>query len=300
VIARSIVPFPSEAPIMPDAVRDRCRAAACWPAGGSARRGRRSIGGEALLVHPIDALVLVLAGFGAGLCGSVAGLASLVSYPALLALGIPPVSANVTNTVALVFNSVGSVAGSRPELDGQQARARVLTFVALGGGLTGALLLLATPPGEFTRIVPWLIGLGSLAILARRPSSLAAPLLGGRAAPRRLIAGVFGVAVYAGFFGAGAGVIVLSLLLWLSAESLPRAAALKNLLMGVANLVAAVTFAAFGSVRWWAVLPLALGCLAGGRLGPIVIRHAPDRLLRAVIALAGLGLAVHLGLAAYR
>src|SRR5215813_12701787 len=109
---------------------------------------------------------MVVAGFGGGLVGSVAGLASLVSYPALLAVGLSPVSANVSNTVALVFGGVGSVSGSIPELRGQRSRARRLGAVAVAGGLTGGLLLLATPSDAFARIVPWLIGLASLGILA--------------------------------------------------------------------------------------------------------------------------------------
>ena len=105
-----------------------------------------------------ELLFLVLAGLGAGLVGSITGLASLISYPALLAIGLPPVMANVTNTVALVFSSGGSVLGSRPELGGQATRLRRLGVIAvLGGVLGGLLLLLITPPGAFERIVPWLI-----------------------------------------------------------------------------------------------------------------------------------------------
>jgi uncharacterized membrane protein YfcA len=268
-------------------------------------------------LHALDPIWLTLAGFGAGLTGSVAGLASLVSYPSLLALGIPPVAANVTNTVALLFTGVGAIAGSRPELRGQRRRARSLGLAALSGGLAGALLLLVTPPSTFSRLVPWLIGLSSLALLARRaPRSGPAAAPGGaegsnradhatallEAAPvsPRLGAGVFLVAIYGGFFGAGAGVIVLALLLVMAPDALPRSVALKNLLVALSNLAAAVTFAAFGPVRWWAVLPLAVGGLAGGRLGPVVVRHVPAGLLRAAIACAGIGLAAHLGLDAYR
>src|SRR3954464_8811641 len=101
--------------------------------------------------------LLVLAGVGAGLTGSIAGLASLISYPALLAAGIPPVTANVTNTVALVLNAVGSVSASRPELRGQARRLRPLLAAAVLGGATGMVLLLLTPTEAFGRIVPWLI-----------------------------------------------------------------------------------------------------------------------------------------------
>jgi uncharacterized membrane protein YfcA len=247
----------------------------------------------------VQAVWLGLAGVGGGLCGSVAGLASLVSYPALLAIGLPPVTANVSNTVALVFGTAGSTWGSRPELAGQRARARQLGVLALAGGITGAILLLATPSSTFELVVPWLIGMASIAILIPRPRHHA---VGVRLPPphaRVLALGVFLIAVYGGYFGAGSGVLLLALLLFASAEPLPRSNALKNLLLGVANAVAAVAFVAFGPVHWGAVVPLAIGFLVGGRLGPIVVRRVPSGPLRVLIACAGLGLAVHLGLDAY-
>jgi uncharacterized protein len=257
-----------------------------------------------------DSVWLVLAGFGGGIAGSTAGLASLVSYPALLAVGLPPVTANVSNTVALVFSSVGSVGGSRPELRGQRARTRRLAFIAVSGGIVGAVLLLATPSSAFAKVVPWLIGLASLGILiprnltltlSRRPQGPLDPATpeGEHRASLALGLGVFLIAIYGGYFGAGAGVLLLALLLLTSDETLPRNNAMKNVLLGVANAVAAVAFVLFGPVRWSAVLPLAAGFLIGGRLGPIIVRRAPAGPLRAVIACAGLGLAVHLGLDAY-
>jgi len=110
-------------------------------------------------------VLLLVAGVGAGLTGSIAGLASVISYPALLGVGLAPVTANVTNTVALVFSSVGSVAGSRPELRGQAARVRRLGAVGILGGTVGGVVLLSSPAGAFEKIVPWLIGFGSLTIL---------------------------------------------------------------------------------------------------------------------------------------
>jgi uncharacterized membrane protein YfcA len=245
-----------------------------------------------------DYLWLVLAGFGGGLIGSIAGLASLVSYPSLLAVGLPAVSANVSNTVALVFSSVGSVGGSTPELRGQRARARALAPVAVAGGLIGAVLLLLTPGRTFQRLVPWLIAAGSVAVLLpRRPPPPPGHVHGtGPAAA----AGVFLIALYGGYFGAAAGVLLLALLMIVTGEPLARSNAMKNLLLGLANGVAAVTFALVGPVRWLAVLPLAAGFLVGGRLGPVVVRRVPVAPLRWLIALSGLGLAVHLAMDAYR
>lgn len=246
----------------------------------------------------LDPFWLLLAGFGGGLSGSVAGLASLVSYPALLAAGLSPVSANVTNTVSLVFSSLGSVWGFRPELKGQGRTVRRLVPFALAGGATGGLLLLATPATAFARAVPWLIGVASLAVVLPRRMARPEPRRPRRS--RALLSGsVFLVAIYGGYFGAAAGVVLLALLLVTTVEPLPRATALRNLLLGSANAVAAVSFIVWGPVRWSAVAPLGLGFLAGGRLGPIVVRKVPAAPLRILIACAGVGLAVHLGLDAY-
>jgi uncharacterized membrane protein YfcA len=247
----------------------------------------------------LDPLWLVLAGFGAGLSGSVAGLASLISYPALLAVGLSPVSANVSNSVALVFSGVGSVWGSRPELTGQRARARHLVPIAVAGGLTGGLLLLETPSSAFALVVPWLIGLASLTILIPRNPARRA-LNAAHRLTWKLSGGVFLVAVYGGYFGAAAGVLLLALLLRATAEPLARGNAMRNLLVGSANATAAVAFVAIGPVSWSAVIPLAAGCLVGGRLGPIIVRRVPAAPLRVLIGCAGLGLAVHLGVDAYR
>ena len=244
--------------------------------------------------------MLVLAGLGGGLSGSIAGLASLISYPALLAFGLPPVTANVTNTVALVFSSTGSVIGSRPELTGQAPRVRQLAAAGIIGGAVGALLLLVTPADSFERIVPFLIAAASVAILARRRLvDEVEPAAPHRVGPG-VVAGVGVVGVYGGYFGAGAGVMLLALLLLTTGEPLPRCNAVKNVVLGLANGVAAVGFAIFGPVRWSVVLPLGLGLLVGGRIGPVIVRRSPARMLRAVVAVAGLGLAIKLGYDTYR
>ena len=234
---------------------------------------------------------LVGAGGFAGVAGTAGGIASLVSYPALLAVGIGPLPANVTNAVALVGAGVGATLGSRPELRGQWPRLRRWALLTAGGGTAGAVLLLVTPPGVFDWIVPFLVASASLLLLAQPRVTT-----WHQARPRRgteliVLAGIATVSVYSGYFGAGAGVLILAVLLVLVDQDLARANALKNTLLMIADVVPAVVFAAAGPVVWAAAVPLAVGAFAGGTLGPAVTRRAPRTLLRIVIALCGLALA---------
>jgi uncharacterized membrane protein YfcA len=168
------------------------------------------------------------------------------------------------------------------------------------GGAVGATLLLLTPAATFERLAPWLIGVASLAILVRPRVAVAerdADAHGGPGAG--LIAGIFLIGIYGGYFGAAAGVMLLAVLLVATDETLARSNALKNVVLAIGNVAAALAFVAFGDVHWDALAPLALGLFAGARLGPIVVRHSNAGVLRALIGLAGLALAVKLGLDAY-
>lgn len=242
-----------------------------------------------------EAGLMLLAGLAAGIVGTVAGLASLVSYPALLATGMAPLAANVTNTVALVLSTAGATAGSRRELTGQGTRVRRYLAAAVLGGATGAVLLLVTPPGAFALVVPWLVG-GSSVLLLLQPritSRVAQPVR--ETGPFMLLA-IFAISVYGGYFGAAAGVMMLAVVMTGLAESLLRANAVKNVVLGAANAVAAIGFAVLGPVDWLLALPLAAGFLAGGWLGPRIARRVPATPLRVAIAVCGLALAVRLGL----
>ena len=247
-----------------------------------------------------DLFLLLVTGVVAGIVSTMASLASVVSYPVLLALGLPPLSANVTNTVSLLFTGAGAAMGSRPELAGQGGRIRRLGLVTALGGAAGAALLLLTPARTFEAAAPVLIGAASVLLLLQ---AAAGPETGTGHADRErnpfLIAALFCVAVYVGYFGAAGGILLLVVLTAMVTEPLARTNALKNVVSGLANAVAAVAFALFGPVRWAAVLPLAAGFLIGGRIGPILVRYIPARALRVVIGLAGVALAVKLGLSAY-
>ena len=172
------------------------------------------------------------------------------------------------------------------------------------GGAAGAALLLLTPAESFERIVPFLIAAASGAILVQRPprelaAEGAAAHAGAAGDPRWLPAAIFGIGIYGGYFGAAAGVLMLATLLLSTGEGLPRSNAMKNAVLAVANGVAAVAYVLLTDVAWSAALPLALGLFAGGLLGPRVVRRSPPAVLRRVIAVAGLGLAVYLGIEAF-
>jgi uncharacterized membrane protein YfcA len=249
-----------------------------------------------------DAAFLAAAGVAGGLTGSIAGLASVATYPALLLVGLPPVAANVTNTVALVFNAIGSVLGSRPELKGQGPWLKRILPAAALGGIIGAVLLLSTPAEGFEKIVPLMLGGASLAIVIPRAAYRDARVASHRRHTLTVLfeaAAIFLICIYGGYFGAAAGVLLIALLLQLGHATLAHANASKNVILGVSNSVAALIFTMAAPVHWGAVVTLGAGCLVGSRLGPVVVRHAPAGPLRVLIGAAGLALAVKLAIDAY-
>ena len=243
-----------------------------------------------------DVALLLGAGVLAGVVGSAGGIASLISYPVLLAVGLPPKPANVADTVAFVACLPGSTLGSRPELQGQGRRVLRLSPLAVAGSAAGATLLLLTPAGVFGRIVPFLVAFAAVALLVQPRVSRwleERPGAGGWFWPQ---CGLLAVWVFDGYWGVGAGVMALAVLTVAVETHLPRANALKNVLLGVADVACSIVFILYGPVRWAAVVPLGVGVLAGSRLGPSLTRRIPAVLLRVVVALVGFGLAVDLWL----
>ncbi|MFZ0090928.1 MAG: sulfite exporter TauE/SafE family protein [Solirubrobacteraceae bacterium] len=248
------------------------------------------------MISTLDSAALVLAGTAAGLIGSAGGITSLVSYPALLAVGLPALPANVANNVALVGCWPGSALASKPELHGRASWLRRWTVVAVAGGAAGAVLLLLTPSGVFAHVVPLLVAAGSLALLLEPQLTAWRQRYGGEQHRPALAAGLAALSVYNGYFGAGSGVMILTLLLVLVDRDLPSANALKNMLIGAASAVSAVIFTLWGSVDWSAAVPLGIGMLAGSRVGPLVARRLPATVLRWLIVALGMALAIDLWL----
>lgn len=242
---------------------------------------------------PGDVALLGGAGVLAGAVGSAGGIASLVSYPALLAVGVPALQANIVNIVALVTMLPGSALASRPELEGSLEWMSRWAIVAAVGAVGGAALLLSTPPGVFARVVPFLVAAGAAALLlqprlsriARRRGGENKPLLGG---------GLLFVSAYNSYFGAGSGVMALALILVALDTQVARANALKNVLVGISTLVAALALLVFAHIGWRAVAPLTAGAFVGSSIGPRLARRVPPTALRWLVGCLGLALAVHL------
>jgi len=242
-------------------------------------------------MSPLEELLLAVAGFAAGTASALAGGASLLTFPTLLALGLPPLAANVTNTTGLVPTSVGAALASRLELEGQRARLAFLAVPTVLGAGIGATVLLTTPAGVFEAAVPFLIA-GSSLLLLGQPWIMARVghrLL--RSDRRGSWASTFATTVYAGYFGAAGGVLFMALVGLFWTESIHQLNAIRNVLIGVANAVAMVIFAFVAPVQWSAAGALALGSLAGGMAGARLARRVPARQLRVGIAVLGLAVA---------
>ncbi|WP_182883890.1 MULTISPECIES: sulfite exporter TauE/SafE family protein [unclassified Microbispora] len=239
---------------------------------------------------PWEAVAVFAAGVGAGAINAVVGSGSLITFPTMLAVGFPPIVANVSNNVGLVPGGVTGVLGYRAELRGQRERLVRLGVASVLGSLGGGLLLLRLPAEAFRVIVPVLIGLACLMVVfqprinewlaaRRRPHPHGGPWLW---------LGVLGAGVYGGYFGAAQGIVLIGLLGSFLDEDLQRVNAAKNLLSLLVNATAAVLFAFIAPVDWAAALTVALGSAAGGFLGARLGRRLPAPLLRGFIVVVGI------------
>jgi uncharacterized protein len=238
----------------------------------------------------LEAVTVFIAGMAAGTINTIVGSGTLITFPTLLAVGYPPVLANVSNTVGLVPGSLSGAVGYRPELAGQRGRLTRLGLGSAAGGLTGGVLLLGLPASAFSAVVPVLIGLGCVLVLAQPWISMRVSRK--RDAPEHgsilvwLL--VFAVGVYGGYFGAAQGVLLIAVLGLGLDETMQRVNAAKNVLALIVNAAAAALFIAFSDVSWVAAGIIALGSTVGGQLGAPVGRRLPAPVFRATVALIGL------------
>lgn len=248
----------------------------------------------------LDAAAILVAGTGAGTINAVVGSGTLITFPTLVALGYPPVTANISNNLGLVPGGVAGTLGYRRELRGQGRRLRLLTPASLLGGACGAGLLLVLPSSAFETVVPVLIVIALVLVVLqprlqrataeRRARRGAAADEVSRARTVVMVGGTFAAGVYGGYFGAAQGILLVGLLGSLLPESLQRLNAAKNLLTSGVNLLAAVIFAifAFGEINWAVVGLIAVGSTIGGVLGSRYGRRLPPSVLRGVIVVVSL------------
>jgi uncharacterized membrane protein YfcA len=235
--------------------------------------------------------VAALAAVAAGAVNALAGGGTLVTFPTLVALGLPAVDANVTNTIAVAPGHLGATLAQREDLAGQRARLRGLVPAAALGGLAGGLLLLSTTERVFRQLVPWLILLASALLAAQEPirTRLLRRLGSGRHGSHEALAtaAAFAAAVYGGYFGAGLSVIVLAALGLLIEDTLTRLNAAKQVVGFAANTAAAALFVFSGHVHWRLAAVMAVGAVAGGALGGRLAGRVRPRTLRAVVVTVG-------------
>jgi uncharacterized membrane protein YfcA len=256
-------------------------------------------------VSPLEIVAILLAGMAAGTINTVVGSGTLITFPTLLAFGIPPVTANVSNTIGLVPGSLSGAIGYRRELEGQRTRLWRLGAGSLIGGIVGALLLLLLPSSAFDAIVPVLIVLGCVLVVVgpriQKRVAARAEARGGLAEhgawwvwPAVLLAGVYG-----GYFGAAQGVLLMAILGIGVIDSMQRHNATKNVLALIVNGIAAIVFVVLDlvdvpglsgetHVNWAAAGLIAIGSTIGGQLGATVGRRLPPNVLRAVIVVVGI------------
>ncbi|MGN1280169.1 MAG: sulfite exporter TauE/SafE family protein [Limosilactobacillus sp.] len=248
-------------------------------------------------------VLLIVIGVMAGITNAAAGLASLVSYPSLLAMGLSPVMANVTSCFSTVASGYSSVVASARELRNNRKQMWIMVPVVLTGAVIGALLLFALPSKWFQELVPICIGLaGIVLIVPHRPRQAHPEMVQnsrvvGRSRLYRFAAwvGIFIVGIYAGYFNAGAGVMMLTLLTVVNRQqSFAVNNALKNVAMTATNTISAIIFAIEAVIYWHYVLPLFIGNIIGGILGPIIVRRLPGRLMQVIVGAGALILAVSL------
>jgi len=248
-------------------------------------------------VTPLHAVAIFVAGVAAGTINAVVGSGTLITFPALLAFGYAPVTANVSNTIGLVPGSVAGAVGYRRELRGQRRRIVPLALASTAGGIGGAVLLLTLPASAFRAIVPGFIAVALVMIVIQ-------PLLDRRLGTRRrgrdetagspATAGVFLSGIYGGYFGAAQGILLLAILGLAIDDDLQRINALKVVLTGLVNLVAGVIFAFVAHVAWAPAGVIAGGSILGGLIGARQGRRLSPLALRLVIVAVGISAIVRL------
>ena len=247
-----------------------------------------------------QALIVLAAGMWAGTINAVVGSGTLVTFPVLVALGYPPVTATTSNAVGLAPGTVSGAIGYRHELKGQAWRVARYAVPSFAGAICGTVLLLSLPHNAFEKIVPVLVGLAVVLVVVQpRVSAIVArrrdlePDAEIRGGPL-LLSLLFLIGIYGGYFTAAQGVMMMGVMGMLLTDPLQRLNGIKNVLAAVVNVVAGVIYAFVAPVSWPVIGLLALGSTLGGQLGAKIGRRLPPAVLRAVIVVVGVAAIVQL------
>jgi hypothetical protein len=251
-------------------------------------------------VTPLDYVVAGAGGFAAGGVNAVAGGGTLISFPILIALGLPPVSANVTNTVALSPGYLGGAMAQREAIAQQSARVIRLSVAAAAGGLIGSILLLLTSDSAFKNLIPVLLLVAALLLATqdriRSLLKIGHDTVEATTDPPWLVVPVLAVSIYGGYFGAGLGIMLLAVLGIVLHEPLPRLNGLKQSLAFVINATAALFFLTSHKVYWVVALVMAVTSLLGGSVGGRLAGSVRPERLRAIVVVIGVAVAVAYGI----
>jgi uncharacterized protein len=242
-------------------------------------------------------VLVALAALAAGLVNALAGGGTLITFPVLMAVGLPAVAANVTNTVALSPGYLGATFGQKKDLAGQRQRLILLLPASVIGGVIGGILLLNTGERLFRELVPYLILLASVLLALQDPLRRWVVRRGGHShessrSEKAAILPVGLAAVYGGYFGAGLSVIVLAVLALFLDDSLTRLNALKQAVAFSVNIAAAIVFLFSGQVVWLVALVMAAGALIGGNLGGRLAGRIQPQTLRWVVVTVGVAVSI--------
>lgn len=245
----------------------------------------------------VELLIAALSGIGAGAINALAGGGTLISFPVLVALGVPPIQANITNAVALCPGYFGATIAQLSTLKGQRSRLSLLVPLAASGGVAGGLILVRTGERTFTALVPWMILAASALLAVQEPvKKFVSRRLANSAHKHHTMAlsalPIAASAVYGGFFSAGMSVLLLAVLGMMLDDTLTRLNALKQALAFSVNFAAAVFFLFSDQVLWSAAAVMAIGALIGGAIGGRLAGKMPPSMLRRTVVIAGVGIAI--------
>ena len=249
-------------------------------------------------INWFEILSFIPIGILSGIVSATVGLASLVSYPALQVV-LPAKLANITNTTALICTGIGSGLGSLKELKGHWWQVTKIFAITFVGAIIGSLMLLQFSNQAFAKVAPIFILISGFLILIPQSHLTNAGSPGSKWAKYLAIFAMFIVGIYSGYFAAASGILMLALLNYTTNESFPVYNAIRNVALLSANIVAIIIFALKSHIDWQLAIPMGIGLLIGSYIGPIIVRHVPEKILKIVVAIAAILMSGYLFWKAY-